>query len=480
MATAIKDRDQTQERRPNAQLGETPSEAMTGAQERQQEGAREVKASDPARMLRMGSRVYPTWTPAMERRLKSDGEEGGRWYLLIDKVGDMRNLKEAWRLVAANKGSAGCSGQTIEEYSMDLESRLKELSQRITKGHYHPRSIRRTYIPKTDGSGNMRPLGIPEVEDRIVQTAIVLCIEPIFEAKFLGCSYGFRPERSAHHALHVVETAVAGKKKWVVDGDIKDCFGSISHELVMEQVKAHISDRKLLTLIQEFLQAEVIDAMNRWKPTVGAPQGATLSPLLANIHMHVFDKHMVDRGYEVVRYADDFVILCETESEAVSAHETARQILSEMGLTLHPEKSKVVDSTKTNFQFLGYIFAPWGRKPRPSSLAKMRDAIRMKTRRLDGRSIRVIIRGVNRTLRGWYKYFRHGAAEELKRLDQMVRRRLRSILRKRAGRHGASKPGADHKRYRNADFKALGVFELLAQREKDRGGLKYIPFPAKA
>jgi len=480
MATVMKDNDRAQERRPNTQLEKTPREAVTDTRKRRQDGKREAMVSDPTGMLRMGSRMYPIWTPAMVRRLKSDEEEGKRWHLLIDKVGALTNLREAWRLVAANKGSAGISGQTIEDYSRDLEARLNSLSRRIQCGHYHPRPIRRAYIPKTDGSGKMRPLGIPEVEDRIVQTAIVLTIEPIFEVRFLECSFGFRPARGAHNALHIVETAVKGKKKWVVDGDIKDCFGSFPHDLVMQQVKTRINDRKLLTLIQEFLQAEVVEAMNRWKPTVGSPQGATLSPLLANIYMHVFDTHMMERGYEVVRYADDFVILCETEDDAMNALETARQVLESMGLVMHPEKSKVVDSTRGDFQFLGYIFAPWGRKPRPSSLAKMRDAIRMKTRRLDGRSIRVIIRSLNRTLRGWYKYFRYGAGAELERLDQMVRRRLRSILRKRAGRQGTSKPGADHKRYTNAGFKALGVFELWEQREKDRGNLRFIPFPAKA
>ena len=480
MAAATKDDGKAQENSPETQLGATPRAAVAGVQYRQREGEREAKASDLAGPLRMGTREYPTWTPAMVRAIQSNREQGKRWHLLIDKVGMLKNLREAWKWVAANKGSAGVSGQTIEEYEVDLEKRLEALSERVTKGHYHPRPIRRVNIPKADGSGKMRPLGIPEVEDRIVQTAIVLSIEPIFEATFLPCSYGFRPERGALNALSVVDAGLAGKRKWVVDADIKDCFGSIPHDVLMKQVEKHIGDRKLLTLIREFLQAEVIEKMKRWTPTNGAPQGATLSPLLANIHMNVFDEHMISKGYEVVRYADDFVILCETEMEATSALETARTILADIGLTMHPEKTKVVDATKDVFQFLGYVFGPWGRKPRPSSEAKMREAIRAKTRRLDGRSLRVIIRSLNRTLYGWYRYFRHGTESALRSIDQMVRRRLRSILRKRDGRHGASRPGADHQRYPNALFDSLGLFGLLDRQRQERRGRPLIPFPARA
>ena len=480
METDEKDSGTTHESGPEAQLGEIPQAAMADAQVLQRREAREAKASDPVELLRLGNRVYPTWTPAMVQAIKSNREAKKRWYLLIDKVGMRKNLRAAWELVAANKGSAGLSGETIEDYSKGLDQRLDSLSARVTKGHYHPLPIRRTYIPKTDGSGKMRPLGIPEVEDRIVQTAVVLGIEPIFESMFRECSYGFRPERGAHNALHVVAAGIEGSRKWVVDADIKDCFGSIPHDKLMAQVETQIGDKKLLSLIKEFLGAEIIEAMKRWNPSGGTPQGATLSPLLANIHMHVFDERMGAMGYQVVRYADDFVILCETEAEAVKAVEDAKAILDDIGLTMHPEKTKLVNSAKDTFQFLGYVFGPWGRTPRPSSVNKMRDAIRRKTRRLDGRSFRVIIRGLNRTLHGWYRYFRYGTESTLKALDQMVRRRLRSILRKRDGRNGASRPGADHQRYPNALLESLGLFGLLATQRKERRGRQLIPFPAKA
>ena len=480
MVTTKTDSGKPHESGPEAQLRETSRAAMADAQERKREDQREVKASDPIEPLRLGNRVYPTWTPAMVGAIKSNREKGKRWYLLIDKVGMVKNLQTAWELVARNKGSAGLSGETIEDYSVGLEQRLETLSQRVTKGHYHPQPIRRAFIPKTDGSGKMRPLGIPEVEDRIVQTAIVLVIEPIFEATFRDCSYGFRPERSAHHALHVVSTEIAGSKKWVVDGDIKDCFGSIPHDKLMRQVESQITDRKLLTLIEEFLKAEIIENMSRWKPDGGTPQGATLSPLLANIHMNVFDEIMEAKGHQVVRYADDFVVVCETEAKATTALDDARVTLGSIGLTLHPEKTRLVNSSEEIFQFLGYIFGPWGRSPRPSSVEKLKDAVRQKTRRLDGRSLRVIIRLLNRTLQGWYRYFRHGTEPVLRAIDQMVRRRLRSILRKRDGRNGAARVGADHQRYPNALLSSLGLFELLATQRKERHGRQLIPFPAKA
>ncbi len=433
-------------------------------------------------VLRLGKRTYPVWTEAMVEARDRLRKAGKKWYLLYDKLRDRRNLEEAWKQVENNRGAAGLSGESVEEYGKTIDERLERLRDKLKERRFEPRPIRRAYIPKTDGSGKMRELGIPEVEDRVVQAAVVRLIEPIFEAKFLGCSYGFRPERSAHHALAEVERAIGGEKPWVVDADIRNCFGSIPHEALMEQVAAEVSDGKLLDLIRGFVKADIVEEMKRWTPEEGTPQGAVLSPLLANIYMHEFDRQMAEAGCEVVRYADDFVVLCRTRQEAQAALEKAGTVLAQMGLEMHPEKTRVVDARTTPFQFLGYEFWPWGRKPRPSSRMRFNDRIRAKTPRKSGCSLRDVIEGLNPSLRGWYAYFKHCHWRVFPDCDGFVRRRLRSILRKFLGKKGtAHNHGADQSRWPNAFFHKLGLFSMSRQQEQDVGaphGL--IAFPAKA
>jgi RNA-directed DNA polymerase len=432
--------------------------------------------------LRLGERTYPVWTPAMVEARDRLRKAGRKWYLLYDKLYDQRNLSEAWKQVESNRGAPGLSGETIKQYGETIDERLDRLRERLKERRYEPRPIRRAYIPKTDGSGRMRELGIPEVEDRVVQAAVVRLIEPIFEAKFLGCSFGFRPGRSAHHALARVEQAIGGERPWVVDADIRNCFGSIPHEPLMEQVAAEVSDGKLLDLVRGFVKADIVEELSRWTPQEGTPQGAVLSPLLANIYLHEFDRRMAEAGCEVVRYADDFVVLCRSEEQAQAARDKAEEVLAQMGLTMHPEKTRVIDARTMRFQFLGYEFWPGGREPRPPSMDKLKDRIRAKTPHSSGQSLRETVRELNPFLRGWYGYFKHSFWNVLKDVDGLVRRRLRSILRKFDGRKGTSKgTGADQTRWPNAYFDTLGLFSMSRQHERDaRGPRRLIPFPAKA
>lgn len=426
--------------------------------------------------LRLGKRLYPIWTPAMVKAIERYRQVGRRWYLLYDKLYALTNLKAAWQQVEKNDGAAGVSGQTIAQYRDGLEQRLNNLAQRLKEHRYTPRPIRRVYIPK--GNGKQRPLGIPEVEDRIVQAAVVRLIEPIFEKKFLGVSWGFRPERSAHNALAELVAALEAGYTQIVDADILDCFGSIPWTPLKEEVAREVGDPKVLELVKAFLEAEVMEGLQHWQPEEGTPQGAVLSPLLANIYLHSFDEEMTRAGYKLVRYADDFVILCRTSQEAEQAREKARQTLKDMGLQLHPEKTRLVDATKERFQFLGYDFCPNGRWPRPSSKQKLRDAIRRKTPRKPGKSLRMVIASLNDTLRGWYAYFRYCSWSTFKEVDGSTRRRLRSILRGFQKRKKSARL-SDNFRYPNHIFEKLGLFSLDKKHLAEIGPNGLIAFPAK-
>jgi RNA-directed DNA polymerase len=448
-------------------------ESSTGRQRPEDE----IKLEREHGALCLGKRSYPVWTPAMVEARDRYRAAGRRWNLLYDKLYSARNLKVAWEQVEENGGAAGISGETIAKYREGLEARLQVLAERLKSQRFTARPIRRVYIPK--GNGKQRPLGIPEVEDRVVQAAMVRLIEPIFEAKFLEVSYGFRPERSAHQALAELTAALEAGFTEVVDADICDCFGSIPWGPLLEQVAWEIGDPKVLGLIRQFLRAEVMEDGRRWQPEGGTPQGAVLSPLLANIYLHRFDLAMARAGYRLVRYADDFVILCRTRLEAEQAKEKARQTLDEMGLKLHPEKTRVVDATRERFQFLGYEFWPGGRQPRPPSFQKLKDRIRARTPRNPGRSLRQVIASLTPTLRGWYAYFRHSFWNVFTTVDGFVRRRLRSILRKFHKRRGSARR-ADNVRYPNHIFEKLGLVSLAQLHAVQAGGRKLIAFPGKS
>jgi RNA-directed DNA polymerase len=378
---------------------------------------------------------------------------------MMDKVFAERNLFAAAQRVTANKGAAGVDHVTVEEFENRLMKEVRTLSQQLREGTYRPQAVRRVHIPKP-GTRETRPLGIPTVRDRVVQAAVVNAIEPIYEREFAEHSYGFRPGRGCKDALRRVDRLLKQGYHYVVDADLKSYFDTIPHECLMTRLKERIADGSVLSLIATFLKTGILEGMTMWTPEAGAPQGAVLSPLLSNIYLNPLDHHMAQAGFEMVRYADDFVILCRTAQEAEQALALVRQWVTDNGLTLHPTKTQIVDVRQEGFNFLGYRFIKHHRFPRAKSLAKFKDAIRAKTKRTSGDSLTFIVANVNQTLRGWFAYFQHSDRQVFRELDGWVRMRLRSVLRKRTGRRGRGR-GADHHRYPNAYFAAQGLFSLV-------------------
>jgi RNA-directed DNA polymerase len=302
-------------------------------------------------------------------------------------------------------------------------------------------------------------LGIPTVRDRVVQGALRHVLEPIFEKTFAAHSYGFRPGRGCKDALRRVDGLLTKGYRYVVDVDLKSYFDSIPHDLLLDDVRKHVSDSRVLSLIEGFLKADILDNLAHWTPEQGAPQGAVLSPLLSNVYLNDLDHHMARQGYAMTRYADDLVIQCRTREEADRALAEIQRWVAARGLQLHPTKTKIVDATTDGFEFLGYRFANGRRYPRKKSLAKLRETIRGKTRRTNGQSLKMIIGTINRTLRGWFEYFKHSCKTVFQGVDGWVRMRLRSILRNRRGGRGCGR-GEDHHRWPNAFFADQGLYSL--------------------
>jgi RNA-directed DNA polymerase len=388
------------------------------------------------------------------------GVKGGVWFSLIDKVYGLPNLLTAFARVKANGGAAGCDHQTIAMCEADLEATLQALSDRLRSGAYHPQKIKRVHIPKP-GSRERRPLGIPTVRDRIVQTALRNVIEPIFERDFAEHSYGFRPNRGCKDALRRVDTLLKAGYTHVVDADLKSYFDTIPHQPLMDRISRKIADGRVLKLIEAFLTQKVLEGLETWTPTFGSPQGAVISPLLSNAYLDPLDHLMAGRNIEMVRYADDFVILCRSAADAGDALELVRQWTASAGLTLHPEKTCIVDANQQGFDFLGYHFERGKRWPRDKSIKKFRDAIRAKTPRKHGHSLSVIIANVNWTTRGWFEYFKHSSySNTFRSLDGWIRRRLRRILLKRHKKHRHNGLGNAHHRWPNAFFAEQGLFSM--------------------
>ena len=398
-----------------------------------------------------------------------DGVKGGVWFSLIDKVSSRRNLEAAARKVIANKGGAGVDRISVRQFQKRLPEEIEKLRIALRDGTYRPREIRRVFIPKPGSSGK-RPLGIPTVRDRVVQTALRNVLEPIYERTFAKRSYGFRPQRGCKDALRRVNELLKAGYTWVIDADLKSYFDTIAHESLMERVRERATDGRVLALIECFLNQPVLEELSTWTPEIGTPQGAVISPLLANIYLNPLDHEMAEGGYEMVRYADDFVVLCKSKEEA---HEALKQIqawVKQAGLTLHPDKTKVVQvTTEQGIEFLGYHFRRSKRHsqrinrwPRAKSLKNLRDSIRPKTHRSNGHSLSYIIAAVNPTLRGWFGYYKHTQPTGTFRgVDSWVRQRLRSILRRRRKRKGRSR-GTDHVRWPNTFFAKHGLFTLTA------------------
>lgn len=400
------------------------------------------------------------WTIRMLTALE-EGVEGGRWFRLFDKVFSERNLLASFQKVARKKGAAGVDHMTTRDFEGRLPGAIQELSSMLKDGTYVPQAIRRVHIPKP-GTNETRPLGIPTVRDRIVQAAVVHVIEPIFERDFAEHSYGFRPGRGCKDALRRVDALLSQGYVHVVDADLKGYFDSIPHDRLMKRLEEKIADGPTLRLIDGFLKADILDDAARWTPEAGAPQGAVLSPLLSNVYLDPLDHLMVEQGIEMVRYADDFVILCKTAADAVRALEIVKQWVADNGLTLHPTKTRIVDARTDRFDFLGYTFSGAKHWPRQKSLKNLRDAIRERTRRTTGDSLQCVVARLNPVLRGWYAYFRHSTYRNVfTDVDGYARRRLRSILRKRSNRQGISR-GLDYRRWPNRFFAEHGLFSLTA------------------
>jgi RNA-directed DNA polymerase len=419
------------------------------------------------------------WTESMLIALER-GLKGNKWFSLIDKVASERTLGIAWAKVQSNAGACGVDGITVGHFSKDSDNRLLAVNEHIKEGRYQPKPIRRVHIPKP-GSAETRPLGIPTVRDRVVQSAIKLVIEPIFEKEFARASYGFRPGRGCKDALREAERLLRGGRVHVVDVDIKGYFDNIPHDKLMALVRQRIADGRLLGLIESFLKVGVLEEGIIIDPVTGSPQGGIISPLLANIYLNPLDWLLQSLGLESVRYADDIVVLTRDAASAQEALRQIRQWMEGAGLTLHPEKTRIVDMSqaRASFDFLGYRFLRT--KPgklirliRPKSQQKLRAALRPLTKRRNKHSMTVIIELINPKLRGWFEYFKHAQPAEHHSMDQWLRTRLRSILRKRKGGQGRGR-GMDHLRWPNRYFENLGLFSLKVARDE----LESLPCGAK-
>lgn len=399
------------------------------------------------------------WTDRMLTALEQ-GVRGGRWHALSDKVYQPSNLEQAsWR-VLGNEGAAGVDHQTVQQFEDKHSEELRQLEEDLRANTYRPHAVKRVWIPKP-GSTEKRPLGIPTVRDRVVQTALLHVLEPIFDVTFAEHSYGFRHGRGCHHALERVEALLNEGHVYVVDADLKSYFDTIPKDKLMGRVYEKVSDSRMLGWLRMFLDQGVLDGLKEWTPETGTPQGAVISPLLANIYLNPLDHLLAGAGLAMVRYADDFVIMCRTREEADRALALVRRWVEDNGLTLHPTKTKIVDARTEGFDFLGYTFRGRYRLPRKKSLDKLKDTVRKKTHRTHGHCLTMIVGSLNATLQGWFGYFRHCFWNVYTDLDSWIRGRLRSILRKRAGRRGRGR-GADHQRWLNQYFADHGLLSLHA------------------
>lgn len=398
------------------------------------------------------------WTERMLAALET-GVKGGKWFSLIDKVFSRENLHRAFQKVKKNQGSAGTDHQTIAEFDSNIEKEIEALSQELRDGTYRPRLIRRHYIPKS-GTNELRPLGIPCVRDRTVQNVIRSIIEPIFEKDFAKQSYGFRPGRGCKDALRRVDSLLYQKYQWVVDIDLKSYFDSIPHPEMMVLIEQQISDGRMLKLIESFLKQGILEGLKEWEPEKGAPQGATISPICSNIYLNPLDHLMEKNGFEMVRYADDAVILCKSQEEASRAFQLLQEWVTNAKLTLHPEKTRILNaSLPGGFDFLGYHFEMGHKRPRRKSLKKFKDSIRENTKRNNGNSMKTIVEKLNPIIRGWFGYFKHSAKWIFRGLDGWIRRRFRSIFRRRQKTKGMSR-GFDNQRWPISLFQEMGLYSL--------------------
>jgi RNA-directed DNA polymerase len=387
-------------------------------------------------------------------------ESATKWFGLWDKVWAQGNLLHGYYAVVRNDGAAGVDKQTIEQFKAQEQWELGRLREELRSGNYQPRPARRVWIPKP-GSPEKRPLGIPAVRDRVVQSALRNLLEPIFEQEFAQGSYGFRPGRGCREAVAEVERLLKEGHIWCVDADLKSYFDTIPHQRLMELIEKRIVDGSVLRLIEQYLKAGVMEQMKGWQPTVqGTPQGAVISPLLANIYLNPLDHQMAEQGWKMVRYADDFVVLCKSEPEATRVLEQLRAWTQEAGLTLHPVKTRIVNASSDGFDFLGWTFRGGKKWPRKKSVLKLRQKVRPWTGRSTGMSIAMIVAKLNPMLRGWRGYFGNSPPTSLRDVDGWIRRRLRAMLRRRQRRQAFGLTQADHKQWPNRWFAKQGLYSL--------------------
>lgn len=418
--------------------------------------------SKQARPVRRSASV---WTERMVEALATREA----WYSLIDKVMDSKTLWRGWRRVKAKAGAPGVDRVGVERFARTAEERLQRLEASLKSASYCPQAVRRVEIPKRDGG--RRPLGIPTVTDRVVQAAVVEVIEPIFESRFAPRSYGFRSGRGCKDALRDVDEALKLGLVHVVDADLKSYFDSIPHAGLLARVHERVKDGTVLRLIEGFLNQPIMSEVACWTPETGTPQGAVLSPLLANIYLHPLDVEMQDAGYRMVRYADDFVVLCGSAEAAQAALVRIRRWVAEAGLTLHPEKTRIADLGQPAgyFDFLGYRFhgklaGGVGHTIKPKKRKALYARLAELTPRKNGKSTAELVHRVSVWLRGVFDYFKHADHRTLAIIDAHVRYRLRRIFARRLGQRGWAKGWKAHTRWRISHFRDLGLFSLADAR----------------
>lgn len=398
------------------------------------------------------------WTDRMLSTLLEDKVRGGKWHTLIDKVYSELNLYVSARKVTGKQGAAGVDGQSCEAFEEHLIVETRRLAEQLKGQTYQPAAVRRVHIPKPGRPNETRPLGIPTVRDRVVQRAILHVIEPILDYQFHERSFGFRHGRGAHDALRVVEQKLQAGYVYVVDADLKGYFDTIPKDRLLKLIKEHISDSRMLKLIKMFLDQNILEELREWTPIAGVPQGAVLSPVLSNLYLNPLDHEMADHGFEMVRYADDFVVLCRSKFEAQTALQMITEWVEQAGLTLHPTKTKIVDSRTESFAFLGYSFRGDKIYPRRESLAKMKARIKELTPRKRSGSLESIVKELNPVLIGWFGYFRHSRWTIFTDLDAKIRSRLRRLLLKRHRKNPQRLPRTH--RWPNAYFTRVGLWSL--------------------